>query len=47
MKNAFYFILKSKNPWFLFNKNVRFNKNKAELKMENPTQSFREMNLVF
>ena len=29
------------------NKNINFNKNEMELKMENPPHSFREMNLVF
>ena len=41
-----YHALKSKSPWILFNKNVNFNKNETELKMENPTHSFRETNLV-
>ena len=29
------------------NKNINFNKNEMESKMENPQHSFREMNLVF
>ena len=31
----------------LLNKNINFNENKTESKMENHTDSFREMNLVF
>ena len=44
-----YDVLKSKSPRILLNKNVNFNKNKneTESKMENPTQSFRETNIVF
>ena len=30
----------------MLNKNINFNKNQIELKMENPTRSFAEMNLV-
>ena len=30
----------------LLNKNIYFNKNETESKMENPTHSFRETNLV-
>ena len=30
----------------MLNKNVNFNKNETELKMENPTHCFREANLV-
>ena len=41
-----YDVLKSKSPCILLNKNVNFNKNETELKMENPTHSFRETNLV-
>ena len=41
-----YDVLKSKSPYFLLNKNIKFNKNETELKMENPTHSFREMNHV-
>ena len=41
-----YGVLNSKSPCFLLNKNINFNKNKAELKMENPTHSFREINLM-
>ena len=42
-----YDVLKSKSPCFLLNKNINFNKNETESKMENPTHSFREMNLCF
>ena len=35
-----YDVLKSKNPCFL----LKFNKAETELRMENPTHSFREMN---
>ena len=38
--------LKSKSPCILLNKNINFNKNDTELKMENPTHSFRENDLV-
>ena len=41
-----YDALKSKSPCILLNKNINFNKNKTESKMENPTRSFRETNLV-
>ena len=36
----------SKSSCILLNKNINFNKNETESKMENPTQAFREMNLV-
>ena len=39
-------VLKSKIVCFLLNKNINFSKNKTELKMENPTHNFREINLV-
>ena len=39
-------ILKSKGPCILFNKSIKFNKNETESKMENPTHSFRETNLL-
>ena len=39
-------VLKSKSLCILLNKNINFGKNKTESKMENPTQSFREMNIV-
>ena len=32
-----YDVLKSNNPCILLNKNINFNKNETELKMENPT----------
>ena len=42
-----YDVLKSKFPYILLNKNImNFNKNETESKMENPTHSFRETNLV-
>ena len=41
-----YDVLKSKNACFLLNKNINFSKNEKESKMENPTQGFREMNIV-
>ena len=41
-----YDVLKSKIPCILLNKNINFNKSKTESKMENPTHSFKEMNLV-
>ena len=39
-------VLKSKSPCILLNKNINFTKNQMESKMENPTHSFRETNLV-
>ena len=39
-------VLKSKSPCFLLNKNIKFNKNETESKMENPTQNFREITHV-
>ena len=41
-----YDVLKSKRPCILLKKNVNINKNKTELKIENPTHSFRETNVV-
>ena len=41
-----YDVLKSKSPCILLNKNINFSKNETESKMENPTHSFREANLV-
>ena len=35
-----YDALKSKSPSILRNKSSNFNKNKTELKLENPTHSF-------
>ena len=37
-----YDVLNSKSPCILLSKNVSFNKSETELKMENPTHSFRE-----
>ena len=42
-----YDVLKSKSPCILLSKNINFNKNETESKMENPTHRFRETNLVF
>ena len=42
-----YDVLKSKTPSFLLNKNINFNKNGSESKLENPIQSFRETILSF
>ena len=41
-----YDVLKSKSPCILLNKNINFNKNETKSKIENPTHSFRETNLV-
>ena len=38
--------LKSQSPWLLLNKNIKFNKNETELKMENHSHTFTVMNLV-
>ena len=40
-------VLKSKSSCFLLNKNINFDKNEMESKMENPIHSFRKMNHVF
>ena len=40
-------ILKSKGPYFSFNKNINFKKNKTESKVESPKHTIREMNLMF
>ena len=37
-----YEVLISKSPCILLKKNINFNKNETELKMENPTHSFRD-----
>ena len=42
-----YDILKLKSPYILLNKNIDFNKNETELKMENPARSFRETTISF
>ena len=34
------------SPCIMLNKNINFNKNEMESKMENPTHNFREANLV-
>ena len=39
-------VFKPKNPCILLNKNVNYNKNETESKMENPAHSFRETNHV-
>ena len=40
-------VLESHNsPCSLLNKNINFNKNETESKMENTTDAFRETNLV-
>ena len=39
------YVLKSKSPFISLNKNIYFNKNEKESKMENPTHRFRETNL--
>ena len=39
-------VLKSKSPGILLNKNINFNKNETESKMENLLHSFRETNLL-
>ena len=41
-----YGVLKSKSPCILLNKITNFNKKETWSKMENPTHSFRELNLV-
>ena len=41
-----YDVLKSKSPCILLNKNINFDKNETELKMENPANILRVMNLV-
>ena len=42
----YYDVLKSKSRYILFNKNINFNKNETELKIENTTNGFRDTNLV-
>ena len=41
-----YDVLKSKSPCILLNKNIKFNRNEMESKMENPTHRLRVTNLV-
>ena len=40
-------VLKSKSSCFLLNKNLNFNKNETELKMENPTHTLERRTLRF
>ena len=40
------YIFVQQNAWILLNKNIDFNKNETESKMENPTHSFKETNHV-
>ena len=42
-----YDVLNSKSPCILLSKNINFNKNETESKMENTTPSFRETNPEF
>ena len=42
----YYEILKWKSACFLSSKNINFNKNEMESKMENHIRSFKEMNLM-
>ena len=53
MKLFYYFnfernfeVLQLKSPYILLNKDINFNRNETESKMENPTHSFREKKLV-
>ena len=39
------YVLKSKSPCILLNKNINFIKNETESRTENSTPSFRETNL--
>ena len=39
-------VLQLKSPYILLNKDINFNRNETESKMENPTHSFREKKLV-
>ena len=41
-----YDVLMSKSPYFLLNKIINSNKNETELKMQNPTHTLRETNLL-
>ena len=41
-----YDVSKSKSPYFLLNKSIKFDENETESKMENHTQAFRETKLV-
>ena len=42
-----YDALKSKSPCILLNKNINFNKNETESKMENPTHGLERQTLCF
>ena len=42
-----YDVFKSKNPCILLNKNIKSNKNKQELKMENPHTVLERLTLCF
>ena len=39
-------VLELKSPYILLNKNINFNRNETESKMENPAHSFRGKKLV-
>ena len=39
-------IMTFQSPWILLNKNINFKKHEMESKIENPTHSFREVNLA-
>ena len=41
-----YCVLKSRNLWFSLNKNIKFDKNEKDSKMENPTHGFRDTNPI-
>ena len=41
-----YYVIKSKSQCILLNININFKKNETESKIEHPTHSFRETNLV-
>ena len=41
-----YDVLKLKSPCIFLNKSINFDKNGKESKIENPTQGFRDINLV-
>ena len=42
-----YDVFKLKRPYILLTKNINFNKNEIESKIENSTHSFREMSLMY
>ena len=39
-------VLEPKSPCILLNRNINFNKNETESKVENPTHNFRETNIA-